>query len=581
MQDGGDSTPKNADEPGSIKPERDSEHFDAGDSQSEQPDKVYDYYHQHFGVALAAGSQDVRNAEAGSRAAYAQTAEVADKPKSDSWNALKSLIRYQTSTTKEPEPKETFTTSGDSFEAQWLSKSSDDLPALAGPEPEAVRLKWTPIVDNVPEARWSKSEKEVAAEAEAEAIEAAAKAEKIEAEAEAERVAAKAAAAESEARAAAESEARAREIAEIAAEAAKAYEAAEAAKAAKSAEAETAKSAEASQEATEEATEAAAVTSQQSYEEALAATARGGLPADAAKPGAKKIFDQPYRMGRRPVPRPKSSEDKNYEEALAATARGEQPALPLDEVLGSAPHATNEVETTDRTTAEASSVLNDMDALFDSPSQAEAANHDVENVSGVENVSEVEDGSEHDAAEVRSKFGSMNAFARMQKRTKEQVETKEEQSITGDIPDEVQDEVQAGNWETKPAAEAESTEGAAVLNQWCSTSTGDSLPALPSLDELNSIPTPSVMKDGGAQPKPFSLSTPKPSSPEDTDVTPDMMRHQAARTSWLKAASEYSSSVIKAVTEQMKMLSAKPKKTTPESPEFHTAELPEASEEDP
>src|SRR3954463_11272140 len=111
MQDGGDSTPKGAEESGSIKPERDSERVDAGNSQSDQPEKVYDFYHQHFGVALAAGSQDVRNAEAGSRAAYASTAEVADKrgAKSDSWNALKSLIRYQSSTTKETE-KQDFTT---------------------------------------------------------------------------------------------------------------------------------------------------------------------------------------------------------------------------------------------------------------------------------------------------------------------------------------------------------------------------------------------------------------------------------------------------------------------------------------
>jgi hypothetical protein len=175
----------------------------------------------------------------------------------------------------------------------------------------------------------------------------------------------------------------------------------------------------------------------------------------------------------------------------------------------------------------------------------------------------------------------MNAFARMQKRTKEQVETKEEQSITGDIPDEVQGEVEAGNWDTKPASEAGTADGAAVMNQWCSTSTGDSVPAVPSLDELNSIPTPSVLKDGAPQPKPFSLSTPKPAAPESTDVVSDTMRQQASRASWLKAASEYSSSVIKAVTEQMKMLNAKPKKTTPESPEFRTAELPEAPEEAP
>ncbi|CAN5559262.1 hypothetical protein BH10CYA1_BH10CYA1_25870 [soil metagenome] len=475
MQDGGDSTPEGSEESGSIKPEKDSEQVDAGNSpQSEQPEKVYDYYHQHFGVALGAGGQDVRNAEAGSRAAYASTAEVADKrgAKSDSWNALKSLIRYQTSTTKEPE-KQDFTSSGDSFEAQWLSKSSDDLPILAetgagagaetGAEPEAVRLKWTPIVDNVPEARWSKSEEELEADANA---------------------------------------------------------------------------------------------------EAAAAEAPKPTP-EVAKPVAKKVFGKQSRIGRRQVSRPQSKPDKSYEDALAATARGDLPVAPAVELTG---EATIEAKSED--SLNSSSILDDLDALLDSPAEEKVAGSEHEGVS------------EPEGAEVKSNFGSMNAFARMQKRTKEQVETKEEQSITGDIPDEVQEEVESGNWDTKPAPETGTVEGAAVMNQWCSTSAGDSLPAIPSLDELNSIPTPSVVKDEQPQAKPFSLSTPKPANPEGADVIPDTMRHQASRASWLKAASEYSSSVIKAVTDQMKMLNAKPKKTTPESPEFHTAELPEASEED-
>ncbi len=553
MQDGGDSTPKGAEESGSIKPEQDSEQVNAGNSQSDQPEKVYDYYHQHFGVALAAGSQDVRNAEAGSRAAYASTAEVADKPgpkgeKSASWNALKSLIRYQTSTTKEPEPQANFTTPGDTFEAQWLSKSSDDLPVLrtdAAPEPEAVRLKWTPIVDNVPEARWSQPEDEVSSD---DSVESVTK--------------------ETEAVDAIESVVNEVEHADAIESVAKEVE-----------------------EQVPHESAPTPTNAQKSYEEALAATARGdhsaaesaAKPVEVAKPAAKKAFGKPARMVRRPLGRPEHNQNKSYEDALAATARGEVPVvLPLS--------STN-AETV-QASLNSSSVLDEINELLDLASEqtvpsTESIESSESSESGDSNeVSEVEDSDKHDAAEVRSKFGSMNAFARMQKRTKEQVETKEEQSITGDIPDEVQDEVQSGNWETKPAPETKAETSDSVMNQWCSTSTGDSIPAIPSLDELNSIPTPSVMKDGqpqiggSPQSKPFSLATPKPEGSESSSVTPDMMRQQASRSSWLKAASEYSSSVIKAVSDQMKMLNAKPKKTTPESPEFHTAELPQPPDEE-
>lgn len=553
MQDGGDSTPKGGEESGSIKPDSDSEQLNTANSQSDQPEKVYDYYHQHFGVALAAGSQDVRNAEAGSRAAYASTAEVADKPgptgeKSASWNALKSLIRYQSSTTKEPEPQANFTTSGDSFEAQWLSKSSDDLPVLranAAPEPEAVRLKWTPIVDNVPEARWHRSKDEAEADVEAQ-VEA-----EIESEVESEVGSSREPATHVES---AEKEI---EVADSIESAAKDVE-----------------------QSTSDATSA-----QLSYEEALAATARGdhsaavvdSMPAEAPKPVAKKVFGKPARMVRRPIGRPEFSQDKSYEDALAATARGEKPILPIhgpaDAAVSDA--AVSDASVNDAVVNDASSVLDEMNELLDMASEPPASEP------GASEASE-----DHDAAEVRSKFGSMNAFARMQKRTKEQVETKEEQSITGDIPDQVQDEVQSGNWDTKPVAETKAETSEAVMNQWCSTSTGDSLSALPSLDELNSIPTPSVMKDGppqaggASQSKPFSLATPKPAESEGSSVTPDMMRQQASRTSWLKAASEYSASVIKAVSDQMKMISQKPKKTTPESPEFHTAELPDQTDKE-
>ncbi|MBS1956282.1 MAG: hypothetical protein JST89_19000 [Cyanobacteria bacterium SZAS-4] len=545
MQDGGDSTPKGAEESGNIKPEQDSEQVSAENSQSDQPEKVYDYYHQHFGVALAAGSQDVRNAEAGSRAAYASTAEVADKPatptgeKSASWNALKSLIRYQTSTTKEPEPQAPFTTSGDSFEAQWLSKSSDDLPALradAAPEPEAVRLKWTPMVDNVPETQWSGSEEQ-----------------QVEVEA--------------------ESAAHEPEVADAVESAPQVLQGVDT-----------------NESAAQEVKPQAA---QLSYEEALAATARGEHTAvevaksgEEPKPVAKKIFGKPARMVRKPIGRPDFNQDKSYEDALAATARGEKPAVP-------APVPS----------FESSTVMDEMNELLDSVSEPTVSSSDSAQVqdSADVNVAEelaassaAEDSEEHDATEVRSKFGSLNAFARMQKRTKEQVETKEEQSITGDIPDEVQDEVQARNWDTTPVAEAKPATGDSVMNQWCSTSTGDSIPATGNtnsaaaslLEALNSIPTPSVMKDGppaqtgGATQSKFSLATPKPAGSESSSLTPDTMRQQASRTSWLKAASEYSSSVIKAVSDQMKMLNQKPKKTTPESPEFRTAELPDQSNEE-
>lgn len=551
MQDGGDSTPKGAEESGSIKPEQDSEHVNAGNSQSDQPEKVYDYYHQHFGVALAAGSQDVRNAEAGSRAAYASTAEVADKPgatgeKSASWNALKSLIRYQSTTTKEAEPQQNFTTSGDSFEAQWLSKSSDDLPALrakaeAEPEPEAVRLKWTPIVDNVPEARWSGSSDEVESQSEVESV-----AKEAEFPSGIESVAKEAEFLSGTESVATEVESPS-DIGGIANEA-----------------------------------EPAVVpppkteSDKLSYEDALAATARGEHPSleavkppDAPKPVAKKVFGKPARMVRRPVGRPEYNHDKGYEDALAATARGEnQNIISFDKELLD---QTNEAAA--QATVDATSILDEMNELLELAEE--------QSVPGA-----AEDSDEHDAAEVRSKFGSMNAFARLQKRTKEQVETKEEQSITGDIPDEVQDEVQSGNWDNKPVTETKAATSDSVMNQWCSTSTGESLPAIPSLDELNSIPTPTIMKEsppqasGTSQTKPFSLSASKPADTESPGVTPDIMRQQASRTSWLKAASEYSSSVIKAVSEQMKMLNSKPKKTTPESPEFQTAELPDPSNEE-
>lgn len=179
MQDGENSTPEGAEESDSIKPGQDSELAVAASSEETDPKKVYDYYHQHFGVALAAGSQEIRDAEASNRAAYAARSEVADKqsPKSESWNALKSLIRYQTSTTVADRPSDTI--SGDSFEAQWFSKSTEDVreSLIQGDaatelatvdeaeavdqsnavdsnehqEPDGVRLKWTPIVDNVPD----------------------------------------------------------------------------------------------------------------------------------------------------------------------------------------------------------------------------------------------------------------------------------------------------------------------------------------------------------------------------------------------------------------------------------------------
>lgn len=482
MQDRENSTPEGADESGLIKPEQESEHGDTQSSDSEQPEKVYDFYHQHFGVALAAGSQEIRNAEASGRAAYAARTEVADKisaPKSESWNALKSLIRYQTSSTPAPASQVSDTTSGDSFEAQWFGKHSEDLPgAVEQQEQEAVRLKWTPIVDNVPDA-------EIETEPDTHVP-------------------------------------------------------------------------------------AAEIQTESETDAPPTASSEHSSAAEPALPPPKKFVGMPSRMVRRPQLKHQSPSVNSGETTLKLSSSDEStPGHSEPEDHSTPSHSDLEDDSTLKIVSADESTI--------SRSAPEEAPSELEELMLTAPIAEEDDASESKAAEIRSKFGNMNAFAKLQQRTKEKVETKEEQSITGDIPEEVQDQVQSGNWETISVPESTKTEGATVMNQWCSTSTGDSHPKI-SLAELDSIPTPSVMKDL-PQNKPFSLSTPKSATAmETTQPAPDSVQ-QTARASWLKAASEYSSSVIKAVTEQMKILSAKPKKVTPESPEFRTAEPPDSTKD--
>jgi hypothetical protein len=482
MQEGGDSNPKGANEHGSKQPGQNSERGGADKSESELAEKAYDFYHQHFGVALKSGTQDARSLEA-SRNPYGALTEVADKyegHKSDSWHALKNLIRYQSSATP-PEEISSYGSAGNTFEAQWFGKTDPSL--ITGDHPQqpadSIRLKWTPIVDNVAEPADSSSE----------SIE--------------------------------------EDVRFLAAE----------------------------------------IEPAQTDVESVHADIKSGLPhiesppadvhvlpnlqvdhADGesvsvtVKHGVKlndnvvdlnsKLKSSHYQPAPLKINRPLSPQA--YEELLIATARGQQSSGKSEPQEESAPPV------------------------------------------------EDEEISAQEVAEARSKFGTLNAFERLQKRTKAQSETKEEQSITGDMPDPVaatndpntetaESVASANDPNTEiPKPTIKTIEGAAVINQWCSTSTGD---GLPSLEELNNIPTPSVLIH---PPAPFSLSTPKLDQPTETDTAPDSVP-QATRASWLKAASEYSASVIKAVTEQMKMLSTKPKKVTPESPEFKTAELSEVS----
>ncbi|RTL40784.1 MAG: hypothetical protein EKK48_16125 [Candidatus Melainabacteria bacterium] len=540
MQDRENSTPEGADESGLIKPEHESEHGDTPSSDSEQPEKVYDFYHQHFGVALAAGSQEIRNAEANGRAAYAARTEVADKvsaPKSESWNALKSLIRYQTSSTPAPASQTASdTTSGDSFEAQWFGKNSEDSPDGVEPqEQEGVRLKWTPIVDNVPDAEIETELVDNVPTSEIEAI-------------------------------AAIDDVVAAEIETLPAD--------------------DVSDAEAQTFAANSVSDAPPIQQEMTAENhrTIADSSNQSSTAESILPPPKKFVGMPSRMVRRPQLKQPSTAYKNEQDAPASTDRSKNQNETADE---STLRLSTDESTLRLSTDESTLRLPNIDESTLHLPVTDAPNSDFDQSSQeqgtrTEPIAEEDDASEIKAAEVRNKFGSMNAFAKLQQRTKEIVETKEEQSITGDIPEEVREEVraevQSGEWETISLPEDAKSEGATVMNQWCSTSTGDSHPKI-SLAELDSIPTPSVMKDM-PQNKPFSLSTPKPATPMETSQpTPDSV-HQTARASWLKAASEYSTSVIKAVTEQMKMLSAKPKKVTPESPEFRTAEPPESEADD-
>lgn len=532
MEDRENSTPEGADGSGLIKPEHESEHGDTPSSDAEQPEKVYDFYHQHFGVALAAGSQEIRNAEANGRAAYAARTEVADKvsaPKSESWNALKSLIRYQASSTPAPASQTTSdTTSGDSFEAQWFGKNSEDSPDGVEPqEQEGVRLKWTPIVDNVPDAEIETALVDNVPTSEIETI-------------------------------AAVDDVSDAEIETLPAD--------------------DVSDAEVQTFAADSASDAPPIQQEMTAENhrTIADSSNQSSTAESVLPPPKKFVGMPSRMVRRPQLKQPSTAYKNEQDAPASTDRSENQNEIADEStlrLSTADESTLRLPNIDESTLHLP-VAGEPNTDFDQTIQEQGTR--------TEPIAEEDDASEIKAAEARNKFGSMNAFAKLQQRTKEIVETKEEQSITGDIPEEVREEVraevQSGEWETISLPEDAKSEGATVMNQWCSTSTGDSHPKI-SLAELDSIPTPSVMKDM-PQNKPFSLSTPKPATPMETSQpTPDSV-HQTARASWLKAASEYSTSVIKAVTEQMKILSAKPKKVTPESPEFRTAEPPESEADD-
>ncbi len=532
MQESGNSTPTGAEEPGSMKPGRNSDRGGADKTGTDQPrddEKVFDFFHQHFGVAIKSGAQDARGSEASGRVSYTARTEVADKdesPKSDSWHALKRLIRYQTSGTA-PDDLSSYGTTGNSFEAQWFSKASES-PSGEDSEsasqfkhtPEGIRLKWTPIVDNVAERGDSNKHK-------------------------------------------------------------------------------------VSQ--TNDLNYQTVV--HQSYEEALLATARGE---HSPLPDTTSIIEQSTVVHNQDL-HEETSEDveivdaivpsDSYQLDIAATDTRESDLTVGDAEVGITdkadidnsevtpagvsfePGNDGNLADTDQGSASALDINRDQNNAGISEAVVGITKSVVENsqtnvgISKV-NISEDDDISPDEVAEVRSKFGSMNAFELLQKRTKARAEsTKADPEITGDISGDIKEATESGNWVTLEAPSDSADTLPTVMNQWCSQSTGESLPTL---EELNSIPTPSVLSSIpapkiivlGSSPAGSASGAENIAGEEAPDVVPE-----SPRSSWLKAASEYSASVIKAVTEQIKMLTPKPKKETSEPAEVDTAELKDAAED--
>jgi hypothetical protein len=568
MQEGGDSNPKGANEHGSKQPGPNSERGGVDKSESEIAEKAYDFYHQHFGVALKSGTQDARSIEA-TRNPYGSLTEVADKyegNKSDSWHALKNLIRYQSSATP-PDEISSYGSAGNTFEAQWFGKTDPsrttfDLPQQLQPA-DAVRLKWTPMVDNVAEP--------VDASTEADAADV----EPVHGDAEAVHTNVESVDAHSESVPDLESV-----------------------------------NTDVGSELPVVGSGLPNVESVLPNVESVSPNVESVLPnvesvlpnVESVSPNVESVLPNVESVSPNvdSVPADVQSVLPNVQsvqadgESVSATVKHgveiNENVVDLNSKLKSSHYQPAPLKINRPLSPQAYEELLIATARGDQRADTSAPQVEDDEISAQE------------VAEARSKFGTLNAFERLQKRTKARSETKEEQSITGDMPDpaaatndpntevpesvdsandpntQVTDSVDSANDQKTeiPKPTITTIEGAAVINQWCSTSTGD---ALPSLEELNSIPTPSVMTNPPAQQPHFSLSTPKPTQPtenHEADTAPDSVP-QAARASWLKAASEYSASVIKAVTEQMKMLSAKPKKVTPESPEFETAELPDES----
>jgi hypothetical protein len=533
-----------------MKPGGDSDRGGAERSGADQPrddEKVFDFYHQHFGVKIKSSAQDARSSEASGRASYNSRTEVADKdesPKSDSWHALKRLIRYQTSGTA-PDDLSSFGTTGNTFEAQWFGKAAE-ISAPGGEDsdsasqfkhtPEGIRLKWTPIVDNVAESGESDTLKETPA-----------------------------------------TELNYQTVAH------------------------------------------------QSYEQALLATARGE---HSPLPDTTSIIEQSTVVHDQDRHENTSEQIEIVDAIVVSDSSDQLNSVPgnnnpdiffsdaevrtsenfeIDKAEASVDDAEAKPESADvrvddaETTPGSAGILAGIEHDSTSKSEINPDQNDEgisEAVLGITesvavqgqtndvgvskvSISEDDDISPDEVAEARSKFGSINAFEVLQKRTKARAEsTKAKAEITGDISDDIKEATASGNWDTLKSEQSDSAEAVpTVMNQWCSQSTGESLPTL---DELDSIPTPSVL-NSIATPNVFSPGSPTSGSVSgaeniEGEEAPDVVP-ESPRSSWLKAASEYSASVIKAVTEQMKMLSAKPKKETSQTTEVDTAELKDPAED--
>ncbi|HEY9678464.1 MAG TPA: hypothetical protein V6C76_10675 [Drouetiella sp.] len=476
MQDGDESKQQSPNEPGEV---RDSEQA-SSEQDPGQPEKVYDFVHQHFGVALKSGGPESRAAEASGRNA------VADKPqgvKSDSWHALKNLIRYQNSTTATSE-RNSYADEG-SFGAQWNVSSSvlDDMDDLLEPHPD-----------------------ETSAGADQSVEAAASHATQMEAP----------------------SEDYAAEDGDV-----------------------------------EFAGHVMSGSFEASHSEALHDVVDDSLDAvnleieapilEAVHPDVEAPQLETIHADVE-VPQLETIHADVEAPQLEAIHADVEPVKPVSKKIPGEDTLQLSPETMDVLKKKSANIGEETWRLT-----VEPTDEDTESAS--------------DAAEARSKFGTMNAFQKMKNRAQAQTDSRDKQATTGDMPQPVEEEHKEDEWQTLGPA---STDGATIMNQWCSTSTGDSIP---SLAELDSIPTPSVMQSKSSEKKSFSIKTPGVHVEQDVEPPPPDAVHSTARASWLQAASDYSASVIKAVTHQMKGLNAKPKKVTPESPEFHSSEPPEESDD--